>query len=206
MTAQLLLAAYSQGLFPWTEAPVRWFCPHPRAVLTPQSTHLPRNLGKLCRRAGFEVSFDQDFLGVMRSCQAAHQQAGQWIGPAFLHSYGALHALGFAHSVEVWQHHTLVGGLYGVHLGNLFAGESMFGNANNAGKAAFAGLLYELDAQGVDLVDAQVLNENSAALGAVEVARTVYLRMLKILVPPQRPLVPRAWGRCAARQGPNTAS
>ncbi|RYF08555.1 MAG: leucyl/phenylalanyl-tRNA--protein transferase, partial [Deltaproteobacteria bacterium] len=202
MDANLLLAAYSQGIFPWSEAPVRWYSPTPRAVFLPQSVHLPRNLGKLCRRGGFEVSFDGAFSAVMHHCQQAHGRANQWIGPAFVEAYGALHRMGFAHSVEVWQAQRLVGGLYGVHLGDLFAGESMFHLVDNAAKAAFAGLLHELDAQGVRLMDAQVLNDNSDRLGAFEVARQTYLQVLQHLVPPQQLLQPRRWGRSGEAAAP----
>ena len=189
MTPALLLSAYSQGLFPWTSDPVGWYSPNPRAVFIPAHVHLPRNLPKLFRRGQFRVTCDTAFTQVMQACAAVHADEGIWITEPFIASYSALHAQGFAHSVEVWQGTALVGGIYGVHIGGLFAGESMFHTVANASKIAFAVLLAQLDALGVSLIDAQVINPHTEALGACLVERDVYLRALKHVIC-QRPRHP----------------
>jgi leucyl/phenylalanyl-tRNA--protein transferase len=189
-----LLAAYSQGLFPWSSHPFGWFCPDPRAIFLPDQVHLPRNLPKLQRRQGFAISFDRCFEAVMRACRAAHAAAGSWIDASFLAAYTDLHRLGFAHSVEVWQADSLVGGIYGVQLAGLFAGESMFHRAPNASKVGFSALLSQLAAQNVGLFDAQVRNDFTAQLGVCEVSREAYLTALSQVVPPQQPLLPSRWG------------
>lgn len=176
---QMLLAAYAQGIFPWADNPVRWYSPDPRAVFERAAVHLPRNLPKLMRQARFSVTYDTAFEAVMRSCATAHEGDGVWITPRFVTAYAALHARGYAHSVEVWQQEALVGGLYGVQIGQVFAGESMFHTVSNASKAAFWGLLQQLDAQGVTLLDAQVLNAHTERLGACDIARSEYLARLK---------------------------
>ena len=179
MTPALLLSAYSQGLFPWTSDPVGWYSPNPRAVFIPAYVRLPSNLPKLFRRGGFHVTCDTAFGQVMQACAAAHAHDGVWITEPFIASYSALHDQGFAHSIEVWQDDVLVGGIYGVHIGGLFAGESMFHTVSNASKIAFAVLLAQLKALGVQLIDAQVLNAHTEALGACLVERDAYLRALK---------------------------
>jgi leucyl/phenylalanyl-tRNA--protein transferase len=179
MDADMLLAAYSQGLFPWSDRPVRWYSPDPRAVFDLDNLSLPSNLPKLMRRGQFHCTYDQAFTDVMRGCAAAHIADGEWITPTFLAAYSALHARGYAHSVEVWQGDALVGGLYGVQVGGLFAGESMFHRVSNASKAAFHALVQQLRWQAVTLMDAQVLNAHTARLGAQDISRVVYLRRLK---------------------------
>lgn len=176
---QLLLAAYSQGIFPWADNPVRWYSPDPRAIFDRDRIHLPRNLGRLMRQAAFCVTFDTAFVEVVEACAQAHAHDGVWITPRFVAAYTDLHAEGFAHSVEVWQQDRLVGGLYGVQIGQAFAGESMFHLVPNASKAAFHGLLGQLDQQGVCLIDAQVLNDHTERLGARNIPRADYLRRLK---------------------------
>lgn len=176
---QMLLAAYTQGIFPWADNPVRWYSPDPRAVFEPARVHLPRNLPKLMRRAQFSLSYDTAFAAVVQGCAAAHEADGVWITPRFAQAYLDLHTRGFAHSVEVWQHNSLVGGVYGVQIGQAFAGESMFHTVSNASKAAFWGLLQQLEAQSVTLLDAQVLNAHTQRLGACDIARSDYLQRLK---------------------------
>ncbi|RYF10813.1 MAG: leucyl/phenylalanyl-tRNA--protein transferase [Deltaproteobacteria bacterium] len=179
MDADMLLAAYSQGLFPWADRPVRWYSPDPRAVFHLDHLTLPSNLPKLMRRGQFRCTYDQAFAEVMRGCASTHIADGEWITPTFLAAYGALHGRGHAHSVEVWQGDALVGGLYGVQIGGLFAGESMFHRVPNASKAAFHALVHQLRWQAVTLVDAQVLNAHTARLGARDMPRSMYLRRLK---------------------------
>ena len=178
MTAELLLDAYTHGIFPWSENPVRWYCPEPRAVFVPSHMRLPKKLGKMQRRGNFTVRFDTAFAEVMRACAAAHRDDGVWIGESFIACYSELHRRGFAHSVEVWQDEALVGGLYGVQIGAMFAGESMFYERPNASKIAFAYLVAHLGGIGVRFIDAQVLNEHTARLGAVLVHRDEFLDVL----------------------------
>jgi leucyl/phenylalanyl-tRNA--protein transferase len=178
LSPELLLAAYSQGIFPWTDNPVGWFSPDPRAIFVRDRIHLPSNLPKLVRRARLRVTYDQAFTAVMEACRGAHADDGEWITDRFVAAYAGLHALGHAHSVEVWQDDALVGGLYGVQVRGLFAGESMFYKVPNASKAAFAALLAQLDAIGTCLMDAQVLNAHTAKLGAVQIRRRDYLKLL----------------------------
>jgi leucyl/phenylalanyl-tRNA--protein transferase len=189
----LLLAGYTQGLFPWSAGPVRWYSPDPRAIFEAHSVHLPRNLAKCARKAAFSVTFDTEFAAVMRACAQAHQAEGVWISEAFVAAYTQLQRLGFAHSVEVWSNDALVGGLYGVQVGGLFAGESMFHLQPNASKVAFAATLEQLQRQPVELFDAQVRNAHTERLGAQEVSREAYLQRLRQAVPPAAHLMPSCW-------------
>ena len=179
LSQALLLNAYRQGIFPWSDHPVRWYSPDPRAIFIGERVHLPSNLKKLARRAQLSVTQDTCFEQVMRACAKAHADDGVWISPTFIEAYCELHASGYAHSVEVWQKEELVGGLYGVQIAGLFAGESMFHRVSNASKVAFAALLAQLRAMDNMLIDAQVLNPHTAALGAVLVRRAHYLERLK---------------------------
>jgi leucyl/phenylalanyl-tRNA---protein transferase len=178
LDADLLLAAYSRGIFPWSEHPVRWYSPDPRAIFLRDRVHLPRRIGRLMRKERLTVTCDEAFTDVMRACAAAHADEGEWISDGFVRAYSDLHARGFAHSIEVWQEGALVGGLYGVQLGGLYAGESMFYRVSNASKIAFAHLVGVLDSIGTVLIDAQVLNAHTRRLGAVCVRRDDYLRLL----------------------------
>jgi leucyl/phenylalanyl-tRNA--protein transferase len=183
LDVDLLLEAYGRGIFPWSEHPVRWFSPDPRAVFLRDQLILPRKLDKLMRLGDFRVTLDTAFAEVMQACQSEHAHEGVWISGGFLRAYGELHALGFAHSVEVWQGEALVGGLYGIQLGGLFAGESMFHRVDNASKVAFAHLIGQLDVVGTQLIDAQVLNPHTERLGAVEISRDDYLTRLEHVLP-----------------------
>jgi len=183
----MLLSAYRQGLFPWfTERRVPyWFSPDPRFVLEPAQLHLGATLRKVLKKAPYTVTFDTDFRGVMEGCSGTPRpgQGGTWITPDYFSAYGELHSLGFAHSVEVWGGSDLVGGLYGIHLGGVFCGESMFSLAPNASKVGFATLVPWLAReQGVQLVDCQQKTDYLASFGAVEIPRTAFLARLKDLV------------------------
>jgi leucyl/phenylalanyl-tRNA--protein transferase len=178
LDADLLLEAYSRGIFPWSERPVRWYSPDPRSVFLRGLIRLPRRVGRLMRKQGLRVSFDSTYTEVMRRCAMTHRSDGIWITPGFVRAYGELHERGFAHSVEVWQDADLVGGLYGVQLGGLFAGESMFHLVPNASKVAFAHLVAQLDLVGTVLFDCQVINDHTARLGAVCISRDDYLAAL----------------------------
>jgi leucyl/phenylalanyl-tRNA--protein transferase len=180
LDTELLLEAYGRGIFPWSEHPVRWYSPDPRALFLRSLIRIPRRLGRLMRKGDFRVSFDTAFEPVMQGCADAHRADGVWITPGFLRAYSELHQLGYAHSVEVWRGEALVGGLYGVQLGGLFAGESMFHRAANASKVAFAHLVAQLDLVGTVLFDCQVINDHTEALGAVCVPRRDYLAALPL--------------------------
>ncbi len=186
----MLLSAYRQGLFPWfTERGVPyWFSPNPRFVLDPAQLHVGGTLRKVLKKGLYTVTFDTDFRGVMEGCSRTPRpgQGGSWITRDYFAAYGELHLLGFAHSVEVWAGSPgtdLVGGLYGIHLGGVFCGESMFSRAENASKVGFATLVPWLAAaQGVRLIDCQQKTDYLASFGAVEIPRTAFLTQLKDLV------------------------
>lgn len=178
MSPKLLLEAYQRGIFPWSERPVRWYSPDPRAVFLPERIHLPRSLKRVLNRGVFRVTFDQAFGHVIRGCAENHQDDGVWITEGFIQHYSTLFDLGYAHSTEVWQGKHLVGGLYGIHIRGFFAGESMFYTVSNASKVAFAYTAAQLQRLGVVLFDAQVINENSHRLGAILLRRSDYLTRL----------------------------
>lgn len=193
MTPELVLEAYRSGIFPWSEAPVRWYSPDPRAIFVPELIRVPRRIHREVRRGGFRVTFDTAFTEVMRACAEEHAREGVWIGPAFLEVYSQLQRMGYAHSVEVWRDDALVGGLYGLQIAGLFAGESMFYRAPNASKVAFAYLVRQLEETGNVLFDAQAINPHTERLGAVLVRRRDYLMLLRYAlgVGPERHVWPR---------------
>ncbi|MGI4832489.1 MAG: leucyl/phenylalanyl-tRNA--protein transferase [Janthinobacterium lividum] len=181
-TVENLLAAYSRGIFPWPieGLPLPWFCPPRRGILRFSELHVGRSLTRAQRQSPWRISFDEDFGAVMRACQAQLRpgQAGTWITPQLLRGYQALHAAGHAHSVEVWDGPALVGGLYGVAVLGVFAGESMFHQRPNASKLAVLALAEHLAARGSAWLDIQQLTPHLAALGAEEVSRAEFLALL----------------------------
>jgi leucyl/phenylalanyl-tRNA--protein transferase len=181
-TVENLLAAYSRGIFPWPVEglPLPWFCPPKRGILRFSELHVGRSLARARRQSPWHISFDENFGAVMRACQAQPRpgQEGTWITPQLLRGYQALHAAGFAHSVEVWDGSELVGGLYGVAVLGVFAGESMFHTRPNASKLAVLALAEHLQARGSTFLDIQQLSPHMAALGAEEVSRNEFLALL----------------------------
>ena len=178
LTPELVLAAYSQGLFPMARSrrgPVEWYRPDPRAVFDPQRVHLSRRLLRTVRRAVFDVRVNADFAAVVAACAA---RPDTWISPEIERVYRELHALGFAHSVEAYREGALVGGLYGVALGGAFMGESMFHRATDASKVCFAHLVARLRERGFILLDTQFMTEHLASLGAYYVAAREYDNLL----------------------------
>ncbi len=176
-----LISAYCQGIFPWyDEDPILWFSPDPRFVLRLDELRVSRSLGKKIRSGRFDVRYDTAFEAVMIGCRdsARPGQSGTWITPAMLEAYCALHQLGFAHSVESWRDGELVGGAYGVSLGHVFFGESMFTRVPDASKVAFVHLVQRLEAWGFDFVDSQVHTDHLERFGATEWPRTSYLDAL----------------------------
>ena len=189
-----LLAAYRQGIFPWYSAgqPVLWWSPDPRMVLEPAAFRISRSLGKRLRRKDYEVRVDTCFPQVMAGCAAPRRgQDGTWITPAMSAAYQSLHRRGYAHSVETWIDGELAGGLYGVALGRMFYGESMFSRATDASKIALAHLARQLERWKFGLIDCQMHTEHLAALGARSMPRAQFMRKLGELV--NYPASPEHW-------------
>jgi len=181
LVPEILLSAYSQGIFPWfdDDQPILWWSPDPRMVIELDAFEPSRSLRKLLRRGGFTFSLDTSFAQVIQSCAAPrNDDAGTWITGEMQNAYTALHDLGFAHSVEVWQDGVLVGGLYGVAIGKQFFGESMFSKVSNASKAALSTLAKQLRRWDFALVDCQIANPHLESLGAVEIARSDFLNRI----------------------------
>ena len=183
LTVENLIKAYEVGIFPWNidGMPLPWFCPARRAILRFADLHIPRSLQKARRKSTFEITIDGAFRRVIESCSAAVRSGeGTWITPQFIEVYCELHDRGRAHSVEVWNDAgALVGGLYGVDAGGVFCGESMFHTESNASKFALLHLVDHLEARGGEWLDIQVMTPHLKALGAKEVMRKTFLRMLK---------------------------
>jgi leucyl/phenylalanyl-tRNA--protein transferase len=186
-----LLQAYRRGVFPWYSAPepILWWSPDPRMVLYCEELKVPRSLAKSVRNKGFEVRIDTAFERVLAGC--ADREEGTWLGRAMRSAYLALHRAGYAHSFETWREGELLGGLYGVALGRMFYGESMFSRATDASKVALVGLVRELKARQFPLIDCQMHTTLLASLGAREIPRRVFLRALEPLV--NYPAPPGHW-------------
>lgn len=176
-----LVNAYRSGIFPWYNPgePILWWSPDPRCVLFPRDLYLSRSLRKRLRKQDYSVTFDQAFAKVVAACAAPRQkQQGTWISDDIFSAYLNLHRSGIAHSVEVWLDDQLVGGLYGLAIGKVFFGESMFSRQRDASKIAFAWLATQLQYWGYELIDCQVYNDHLASLGATEIPRQVFAREL----------------------------
>lgn len=180
-----LLDAYRRGLFPWgtVEGHPLWFSPDPRMVLLPDEFRMTRSLRKTLRNGPFRVAFDRDFAGVIRACAAMPRpgQNGTWIGEDMIDSYVRLHELGWAHSVETYVEGELVGGLYGLAIGRMFYGESMFSRRTDASKFAFAHLVRLLTSRGIEMIDCQMRTDHLASLGGREIPRVDFLGRLRAL-------------------------
>jgi len=175
-----LLLAYRSGIFPWTDEPLTWWSPDPRAVFELEWFHPPRRLEPKLRRNPFKITFDLDFPAVIHACaEPAQGRESTWISPRFIAAYLELHRQGHAHSVEVWQGDVLVGGIYGVAIAGFFAGESMFHRVTDASKIALCHLVDHLRMRKFELFDTQVLSPLTARLGAVEIRRRQYLARLE---------------------------
>lgn len=176
-----LLEAYRRGIFPWYDEtlPVCWWSPDPRAIFELDHFHVSRRLQRTCRSGRFQVTADRAFSAVMRGC-ADRPRQGTWITAEMIEAYESLHRLGHAHSIEVWSADVLAGGIYGVAVGGLFAGESMFSRCRDASKVALVHLITRLRERGFQLFDVQFLNAHTARLGAVEIPRKDYLARLRI--------------------------
>jgi leucyl/phenylalanyl-tRNA--protein transferase len=181
LSAERLLLAYSLGIFPWHGGPpILWYSPEPRAVMRPGDVRVSRRLRRTIRSGRFELRLDTAFRAVMEACAAAPRpgQDGTWITPDMVEAYTGLHERGVAHSAEAWCGERLVGGVYGLALGSAFFGESMFHAERDASKAAFAALLWQLDAWGFDLFDGQLPTAHLASLGLAAWPRERFLAAL----------------------------
>ena len=183
LSPERLQLAYSSGIFPWFEEdqPIIWWSPNPRMVLFLEDLVVSKSMRNILNRNIFKVTFNQDFIAVIAHCQQVKRdgQTGTWITNDMIEAYCKLHELGIAKSVEVWQDDQLVGGLYGVDLGHIFCGESMFSLVSNASKVAFIALVNHLGINNYCLLDCQVYNDHLASLGCVEIEREDFMSILK---------------------------
>ena len=186
-----LLEAYRQGIFPWYEQgdPILWWSPDPRLVLYPATIHISRRLRRTINSGKFTVSADTAFVQVITACAAISRRDGKgtWLGADMQAAYILLHQLGFAHSVECWQDGILAGGLYGLALDRVFFGESMFSAVSDASKTALACLAQQAKTFDIELIDCQVSSGHLKRLGAVEIGRDMFLRLLRQLIHRPRP-------------------
>ncbi len=178
----MLLSAYSQGIFPWYSPgePILWWSPDPRYVLFPEKIHIQRSLRKILKKDHFTYTFDKSFRKVISRCAIAERpgQNGTWITEEMIKGYSILNELGYAHSMEIWAGDCLAGGLYGVSLGDIFFGESMFTEQDNASKAGFVMLVTLLSREGFLLIDSQVYTSHLERFGAEEIPRNEYMDVL----------------------------
>ncbi|MFA6120139.1 MAG: leucyl/phenylalanyl-tRNA--protein transferase [Sideroxydans sp.] len=180
-----LLKAYRNGIFPWFSPgdPILWWSPDPRMVLFPAELKLSTSLKKTLRKGGFDVKVDHAFEQVVRACAAPRQgENGTWIVDEMIAAYCELHRIGHAHSVEVWMEGELVGGLYGVALGKMFYGESMFSRRTDGSKIAFAHMAKQLERRGFGMIDCQMYTPHLASLGAREIPRAEFIARLQDLI------------------------
>lgn len=175
-----LLLAYRRGIFPWSVDPVTWWSPNPRGILELDRFHVSRSLARTLRKSTFRVTVDQAFQAVIQGCaEPGLGRTSTWITPEFVSAYVRLHEEGHAHSVECWREGELVGGVYGVHIGGFFSGESMFHRATDASKVALFQLVEHLKARGFALFDIQMVTPYTLQLGATRISREDYLRRLE---------------------------
>jgi leucyl/phenylalanyl-tRNA--protein transferase len=183
LSVRRLVDAYGRGCFPWYSKgePVLWWSPDPRMVLFPSELHVPRSLDRRLRRGDFRITADRAFADVIAGCAEPRDDGGTWITDEMIAAYQRLHAAGYAHSVEAWQDDMLVGGLYGVGIGQAFFGESMFTRVTDASKAAFVSMVRIFVERGVGLIDCQMRTEHLARFGAREIPRSEFLTRVQVL-------------------------
>ncbi|HEU0198252.1 MAG TPA: leucyl/phenylalanyl-tRNA--protein transferase [Nevskiaceae bacterium] len=182
LTPNRLIKAYSSGIFPWfnPDEPILWWCPNPRAVLVPSAFHVSHSLAKRLRQGHFALTLDHAFPAVLEGCAGARAKShGTWLGPAMRAAYTTLHEMGYAHSVEVWIRGELAGGLYGVALGHIFFGESMFSRATDASKIALYALSAQLTAWDFPLIDCQIASPHLTTLGVHSIPRRSFLAQVQ---------------------------
>ena len=181
LSIERLLAAYRRGIFPWYsgDQPILWWSPDPRSVLFPGKLHISRNLRKTLRKQQYKITFDTAFADVIRACsQPRADDLGTWITDEMQQAYIRLHQAGYAHSVECWLNGKLVGGLYGVSLGNVFFGESMFSNVSDASKIAFVFLVRQLQRWQFGVIDCQIQSTHLDQFGAELIPRSEFITLL----------------------------
>ncbi|MBA5792989.1 leucyl/phenylalanyl-tRNA--protein transferase [Flavobacterium sp. xlx-214] len=183
LSTERLLLAYKSGIFPWFEdgEAITWFAPEERMVLFLNEVRISKSTRNILNRSIFKVTYNEAFHEVIKNCQEIKRsgQLGTWITDDMLEAYTKLHELGYAKSVEVWQDDELVGGLYGIDLGHIFCGESMFSKVSNASKIAFIHLAEKLKTKNYQLIDCQVYNDYLAQLGCEEIPRDLFMQILK---------------------------
>ena len=182
LSTERLLLAYKSGIFPWYNQgePIIWYSPNPRMVLFPENLKISKSMSQVIRKGEFTITFNQHFSEVISNCKNVYRQGqgGTWITNEMQLAYMQLHKKGIAKSVEVWLNNELVGGLYGIDLGHIFCGESMFSKVNNTSKMAFIYLVQKLEKENYQLIDCQVYNNHLASLGAEEITRNEFLKFL----------------------------
>lgn len=182
LSTERLLLAYRSGIFPWynEDEPIIWWCPDPRFVLFPDDLKISKSMQAVLRNGKFRFSINRAFAQVIQNCKTIERngQDGTWITAAVQKAYTELHTLGFAHSAEAWMNGELVGGLYGIRMGNVFFGESMFSKQSNASKFAFINYVQQLQKEGVALIDCQVYTEHLESLGAGMIGREEFIGLL----------------------------
>jgi leucyl/phenylalanyl-tRNA--protein transferase len=187
LSVERLLLAYNSGIFPWyaEDEPPMWWSPDPRFVLFPDELKVSKSMKQVLKRNTFQFKMNTAFEQVINNCRMVFRegQGGTWIGDDVVAAYTQLHKLGYAHSAEAWQDGELVGGLYGIWLGNAFFGESMFTHRSNASKFAFINMVELLQSRGVQLIDCQVYTEHLESLGAVMVDRNTFIKLINELNP-----------------------
>ena len=182
LSPKRLLKAYRLGIFPWYNAdePIYWWSPDPRSIIAPSNVHISQRLARVIRSKRYTISYDTVFDTVIEQCAQSRRtsQKGTWITPAMQEAYSTLHLMGNAHSIESWNDGKLVGGLYGISIGGVFFGESMFSHQTDASKVAFASLAQQLHLWGFDLIDCQVHSKHLAQFGAQPLPRELFLKQL----------------------------
>jgi len=211
ITPQVLLKAYACGIFPMAESAddnaLYWIEPERRGILPLDRVHVPKSLARTIRRGGFDVKIDNDFEGVIEGCAAPRAgRRSTWINGRIRSLYRELFALGHCHTVEVWQEDELIGGLYGVHLGRAFFGESMFSTARDASKIALVYLVARLKYGGFTLLDTQFVTGHLARFGAIEVSRQTFQRLLEESLGTSQGSTPSSGSASAAGGGAGAAS
>ena len=184
LSSERLLLAYRSGIFPWFEDDdtILWWSPNPRMVLFLDELKVSKSMRNILNKQAFKITFNENFRAVITNCQTAKRdgQRGTWITNNTIEAYCELHELGHAKSVEVWQNDRLVGGLYGIDLGHVFCGESMFSSVSNASKMAFIALVRHLKSEAYKLLDCQVYNEHLQSLGCREIERKKFMALMKL--------------------------
>ena len=185
LSSERLLLAYRNGIFPWYSGSVPlWWCPDPRFVLFPNKLKISKTMHLLIKKGLFRFSVNRDFRGVIHACKTSSRknQEGTWITDEVEKAYNRLHHMGYAHSAEAWVNDELAGGLYGIKIGKVFFGESMFSRTSNASKYAFIQYVQELSQEGIELIDCQVYTTHLESLGAEMIPRTLFMEQLKELL------------------------